>query len=364
VHISTTFSFYLGRQFLFWFAAVFFVLLALIFVFDVLELLRRMSSRPQSGIGLAIEMGLLRASEMARRIVPFAVLFGALLGFWRLNRNHEFVVARAAGVSAWQFLMPAIVAAILIGAFKMAVFSPFAATLFLRYEQMEARYLEGRASLLAVSPTGLWLRQAGADGRAIVHAKRLAARTMEFSEVTIYRFSATDRFSGRIDAPRARLEDGYWLLRDAQVTSAEGVPRTVETYRFATNLTPNTIHDSFARPETMSFWSLPAFINQLEDAGFSGLRHRLFWHAQLADPLLLFAMVLIAATFSLRPARRGRTGVVLVAGIATGFLVYVVSDIVFALGLSARIPVVLAAWTPATVTTLLGLAMLFHLEDG
>jgi lipopolysaccharide export system permease protein len=32
--------------------------------------------------------------------------------------------------------------------------------------------------------------------------------------------------------------------------------------------------------------------------------------------------------------------------------------------LSASVPIMLAAWTPAGISTLVGLAMLFHLEDG
>ena len=45
-------------------------------------------------------------------------------------------------------------------------------------------------------------------------------------------------------------------------------------------------------------------------------------------------------------------------------LLYFVSDLVLALGLSGKIPPVLAAWTPAGVFTLIGVASLFHMEDG
>jgi lipopolysaccharide export system permease protein len=54
----------------------------------------------------------------------------------------------------------------------------------------------------------------------------------------------------------------------------------------------------------------------------------------------------------------------LVSGVAAGFLLYFLSDIVVALGLSAKIPVLLAAWTPAGISTIFGISMLLHLEDG
>ncbi len=114
----------------------------------------------------------------------------------------------------------------------------------------------------------------------------------------------------------------------------------------------------------MSFWDIPRFIRSLEAAGFTAHRHRLHWHALLATPVLLCAMVLIAATFSLRPARRGGTVYLAAGGIGAGFLLYFMSNVVYALGLSSGIPVVLAAWTPAGVSMLLGVSTLFHLEDG
>jgi lipopolysaccharide export system permease protein len=132
----------------------------------------------------------------------------------------------------------------------------------------------------------------------------------------------------------------------------------------ATNLTRDKILDSFAPPETISFWSLPGFIELLTEAGFSAVRHKLQLHRLLATPVLLAAMVLLAASFSLRPQRRGRVGLVILSGVLAGFLLYFLSNFVFALGLSGRIPVVLAAWTPAGVSVMLGIATLLHLEDG
>jgi len=84
----------------------------------------------------------------------------------------------------------------------------------------------------------------------------------------------------------------------------------------------------------------------------------------LSTPLLLAAMILLAATFSLRLTRSGHTGLLLGAGVLTGFLLYFVSDVVHAFGIAGNLPIILAAWTPTGVCTLLGLSLLLHLEDG
>jgi lipopolysaccharide export system permease protein len=75
-------------------------------------------------------------------------------------------------------------------------------------------------------------------------------------------------------------------------------------------------------------------------------------------------MVLIAAIFSLRMQRRGGTTLMIVGGVASGFILFVVSNIVFALGISDKVPVALAAWTPTGVSLIFGISTLLHLEDG
>lgn len=361
---STTLNFYIGRQFLFWFGCVILALVGIILLFDTIELIRRTSSREDATLSVVLGMAIFKTPHMIEKAVPFAILFGGMFSLWRLNRSNEIVVVRAAGVSAWQFLLPVIVLAAAIGAFKVMLFNPFASAMLLRYEQLEAKYIRGKSSLAAVSEEGIWMRQSTKTGHYVMHARMVAPNEMRLDGVIIFLMRNQDTFVGRIDAPIARLRDGYWALEKARITGPSQPPRFLAQYRIETNLTPENIQDSFAPPETMSFWALPHFIAVLEAAGFSGLRHQLYWHAQMAHPLLLIAMVLLAATFSLRQVRRGGTSLLVVGGITTGFLLYFLSDVVSALGVSARIPVILAAWSPAAVSCLLGVAMTFHLEDG
>jgi len=366
MRISPILSIYIGRQFLVAFLTIFIMLLLLVLLFDVVELLRRAASKQGIGFGLIIELALLKLPKMGGEIFPFSILFAGMVTFWRLTRSHEMVVTRAAGVSVWQFLVPSLVIAFLIGAFQVGVFNPLSSVFLNRYEQLEAKHLRGQANLLAISPTGLWLRQSNLTGQSVVHAAHVLqhGQNVDLTEVTIFAYRGSDQFARRIEARTAQLEDGFWHLKDAWSFIPEQQPIFRDKLLFETDLTVTKIQDSFAPPETMSFWDLPDFINTLEAAGFSAIRHRLHWHSLLASPLLLCAMVLIAATFTLRQTSRGSMLSVISGGILTGFLLYFFSDLVFALGLSDSIPVALAAWTPSGVSTLLGLAMLLHLEDG
>ncbi|MBL8807710.1 MAG: LPS export ABC transporter permease LptG [Rhodospirillales bacterium] len=366
MRLSTTLLGYLGRQFAFALAGFLLVFLAIVYLFDSIELIRRAASRPSVTTQIVLKMALFKLPQMAEALAPFVVLFAAMITFWRLTRSNELTVARAAGVSVWQFLIPIVGLALLFGVFKMTVLNPAGAVLYGNYERMEAELLRSGSgnNLLSISNSGFWLRQLDAKGNSVVHARRVSSQNMELFDVIILNFEGQDKFIGRIDAATAKLEAGEWRITKAWITAPETPSRFEESYRVPTSMTAEQIQDSFASPLTISFWELPGFIRMLEAAGFSATRHRLHLHELIANPVLLAAMVLIAATFSLRPHRRGGTGLLVVSGVAVGFILFFASSLVGALGQSSAIPVALAAWTPAIVSTMLGVSMLLHLEDG
>ncbi len=362
--LSATLSSYFGRQFIFWVVGTFLAIMGIVFLVDLVELLRRASDKEGASIGTIVEMAFLKAPQMGQAVFPFAILGGGMMAFTRMTRNQELVVARSAGVSVWQFLLPALVAALIIGVFRVTILNPVASVMTAKFEALENSVLRSGGNALAVSSQGLWIREKTATGHSVLHARGIVGKGDTLHDVIVFLFEGEDRFKSRVDAESAQLQPGQWVLHKAVLISEDGIPSVQPEYRLATELTVDNIQDSFASPNTMSFWELPRFISILESAGFSAVRHRLHWHALLASPLLLCAMVLIAATFSLRMTRRGGTLPWVCAGLFFGFFLYFMSDLVFALGLSSRIPEVLAAWTPATVTTLLGVASLLHLEDG
>jgi lipopolysaccharide export system permease protein len=363
MRLSSTLSLYIGRQFLFCFLSVVSALLLIVFLFDVIEMARRAASRPAATMGLVMQLSLLKLPKLAQELAPFVVLFATMIAFFRLARTHELTVVRAAGVSVWQFLLPVVTVALLIGGVLLAIINPLSAVLYARYELLEAELFRGQSSLLAVSPTGVWLRQADGKTNSVVHALRVAPDTMILSDVIIFTFEGEDKFVGRLDATTAELKSGHWLLRNAQITT-DHPSQFAAQYELPTDMTRERIQDGFGSPETISFWDLPAFIRTLEAAGFSATRHRMYWHRSIAGPLLLFAMVLLAATFSLRPPRRGGAVRLIMGGIASGFVLFFLTNLVAALGQTQSIPVALAAWAPTAVSTLLGVSFLLHLEDG
>ena len=94
MQLAKTLSSYIARQFFAWFCGVFMAMTIVTFLLDYIELIRRSATRIQVTLWVLLEMAALKLPHTAQEVLPFAILFGTMLAFWRLTRNHELVVAR------------------------------------------------------------------------------------------------------------------------------------------------------------------------------------------------------------------------------------------------------------------------------
>ncbi len=364
MYLSATLTRYIAGLFLLRFVSVMAVFAVVILLFDIGELLRRTATNPFARFDIVVAMALAKLPNVIVRVLPFAVLISAILSFWRLNRHHELEVTRGSGVSVWQLVLPLALCAFGLGIFALLALSPVASAFYARYQAMEDIYVGSRPTGAVIGGKSVWFRQPTQNGSYFLYAREIRPKSANLHGVMVLMMDDGDRFTGRVDAARARLGVGYWVLLDATLSSSGEEPRKRSAMRLETDLTMGEVLESFVHPATRSFWTIPGFVRVLETAGFSAVRYRLHWQTQLALPVLLAAVVLIAAAISLRPMRRGGPAIPIVLGLALGVGLFVLIDVAAALGTGSRIPIWVAAWSPVLIAMLLAGAMLFHLEDG
>jgi len=364
-----TLSLYIARRFIGTVGRVFLIFFAILMLVDMIEQLRRFADA-DIGFAKAAQLSLLSVPETLYRILPLIIIMGAITMFLGLARSSELVVVRAAGRSGLRFLLTPLLVSLALGGLAVAFFNPLVAATSKAYDDMRSNLSQGGRSVLSVADTGLWLRQGSAEGQTVIQAARSNLDGTELFGVTFLGFAANGMPVTRIEAETAKLVDGAWELTGTKrwdlasanpeltATSAEG------PVALPSDLTPERIRDSFGTPSAIGFWDLPAYIADLERAGFSARAYKLWYQMELALPLLMAAMVLVAAGFTMRHVRFGGTGRMVLFAMLSGFGFFFLRNFAQALGDSGQIPVALAAWSPPVAATMLSLGLLLHLEDG
>jgi lipopolysaccharide export system permease protein len=361
--IGGTLGRYIGMRFLNTVLMVFGGIFALVALVDYIEMMRRASDIPFVSAALVAKASLYRVPQIAERIMPFCVLIGTMACYLNLSRRLELVVARAAGLSAWQFIAPAVIVALLLGAFATTVYNPISAILQERSKRYEAMVFGEKSNGLR-SGGPFWTSQRSSEGQAVINAKSSRDQGVTLNGVTVFTFDNAGHFQQRIEARSATLEPGVWQLKDARVNELGTLPADHAVYPLKTSLTPEQARESFATPETVPFWELPSYITIADHAGLVAAAYRFQLQKLLAQPFLLAAMVFLAAAVSLRFFRFGGVQKMILSGVASGFLLYVLSKVTEDMTKAELMHPAAAAWLPVLAGGVTGFIALLYQEDG
>lgn len=361
--VTTILARYFAGRFVIASVATFAAIFVLIITVDYIELMRRAGGLANvSGLFVA-QTAFYRVPLSLEKLMPFCILIGAMVSFLALSRRLELVVARASGISAWQFTTPALLSALALGMLATVAYNPISAEMLERAKDMERKIFTDGAPTLQ-DGAGFWLNQSTSEGQSVINAARSQGQGALLTGISVFRYDPSGIFRERIEAKEATLEPGRWVFKQVRRYTLDSPLIEQDTFTIATTLTLAQVRNSFSTPETVSFWQLPDYIKSSENSGQATAGYRLQYHKLIARPFLLAAMVMLAAAVSLRFFRFGGVQKMVLSGVAAGFLLYVLSKVTEDLSKAELMHPLAAAWLPVCVGGLSGFLALLYQEDG
>ena len=364
---------YVAKRFLRSFLLIAGVFLLILFLIDMIEMIRRFSDRG-IGLGGAARLAALNIAGSFYSILPLMTVLAGITLFLGLARSSEMVAIRASGRSALRVITAPALTAVAVGALTVGLLNPLVAATEALFDDAVAEIDRAGSQTVSVGDSAVWLRQAvqqGGEeaGQIVIRASRASPDAVTLYDASFLVFDADAGPVRRIEARQARLTPGAWILTDvadfpldrpnpqAEVTRSQ-------TLTLASDLTAQRIREGFGRPESVSVWQLPAFIAGLERAGFSAARHSVWFQMELARPFLMAAMVMIAAAFTMQHVRGRNTGTAVLLAFGAGIALFFLRNLAQVLGDNGQITPAMAAWTPPIVGALLAMALILKREDG
>lgn len=343
------------------------VLGAMVMLIAFVDIARNVGTRADASFFQLLYLTVLQAPATILVLAPFVFLFGTMWAFVELNRRSELIAMRAAGVSAWRFIMPAASASFVIGLLTITLLNPLTTAMTARFEAERDHLMNG---YLKDAPRGTWLRQGDDKTQIVIRARGrdLVDGSVRLRGVSLFVYTLNKKgvmdFTRRIEANEARLEPGFWRLTGVrEATPGAGAIRS-DSLSIPSNLDDRTASERFNTPQAVALWRLPATIKRTEDAGFSAAPFKLRLQQDLATPLLFSAMSVLAAAFSLRLMRLGGLAALAGSGVALGFGFFFFNELCSNLGKADVLAPSIAAWTPPIVAILAGFTLLCYTEDG
>ena len=331
---------------------------------DLIELIRRSSSK-NIGLDILIKMSFLHIPSLFPIILPTVFLLSSMNTYMKLNKNNELSVLRASGFSIWALILPALINVVIISSIFILLFNPIFALMNIKFKNYESIYFKGNSGLYSISQSGLWLREKNESFEYVINAKSYSSKEKKLQNVKIFKFDLNNKFLERIDVEKVRMiNDKLWRLENGYRLELNKPPKEFKEFEIEINLDAKKIEKNFRPPETISFWELQSYINNLEKSGFSVRKHIIYKNYIYSYPLVLIAMVLLGCVLSLKRDRIKKNILKIILGIIIGVLFHFSSDLIKTLGQTGSLNVFFAVWSPPIIFNLFLVSTLIHIEDG
>ena len=336
----------------------------ILFLIEFVELLRRTSEHPDiSSTFYVLYLAFLKITESISLLIPISIFVTTMITCLSFNKYREMVIIQNSGLNSFKILYPFIFFTIIFCSIYFTVLNPFFSYATNHYQKIEQQVFRGKLSNFSISKSGIWLRQGSKNNKIVIRAANFLPKESLFEKATFYIYTKKNNFVERIDAESARIEEDFWIMKNVIINKPNKKVAKIDEYTLKTNLSIEKIENSFLDPASISIWKIPDFIELLKKSGFSPTKHQMYFYKTMFLPLFLIGLILIAGSFTIKFSKtKTRNFFLILTCSINGFLIYVLSEYIYSLGIANKLPTILASLSPSIITILVGVFYVIHFE--
>jgi len=329
------FCMYITKEIFKNFFIIFFGLLIIFFAVDFFEITKDAKGL-ENALKISVQIALFRVPSLLETILHFIILLAGLFTFYKFSNSSEIVIMRTSGRSIFQIIKFPVFIAFLFGVFVITVYNPIASKLNIRSEQLKNIYFKNEKEDLLELSNGLWFKQKNLEtknGDIIIRALSVYKGLLVFNNAILIYIDDNDNFIKRINTKVLRLNNNNTWSAINNYVIEEGkemkfVDEIVIPTALTTKFVSKTIKNEYESMYNISFWNLRSSIKDLKESGFNTLKFEIMYYYMMTIPFLFAIMILISAYYGIVNARDNKKYISIIKGIAVGFTIFVVHNII------------------------------------
>ena len=264
-----TLSLYLIKRFLKSIALFYSVILTTFLIIDFAEMSKKLIGKNVSFIYI-IYSCLLKIPFILQESFALVILIASIYLFFKLSKENEYTALKSSGVSTAQFLAPILITLGLLSIILLTTINPIATKGLLSHDKLENKLSNPKSKITAVFESGFWLIDPHQEEgyRLVINAQKIKFhKYAELDKPSILYIDNNFKLIKIIDAAYASLNDGHWNLRNATEIIPRQAPKTFAILQIPTDLQAHELKNNFTKPQKISIWELPYFIQLLKSTG-------------------------------------------------------------------------------------------------
>ena len=354
-----TYTKFLLNGFIKSFLNVFFIMISLVFILNILQEIEFLSNQQVSSI-YPIYLSLMSSPSIIFEMFPFIFLISTQFFFLKLFNNDEIDIFKYSGLKNIKIILILSIISFFIGILTISVFYSLSSNLQHYYLQVKNQFSKDKLYLAVINKNGLWIKDVVNGQTSIINSSKIDNNFLTDTFITT--FDEEFNLVRSLKSNKIDIQNNEWLIYNVTIFE-DNVSQKSDLIKFKSNFNQKRIEGLFSNLSSLSLLKLINLRQNYKSLNYSTVDVDLQIYKIITYPILLVIMTIFASIIMLNTKKSNSKVIKIIIGLFFSVVIYYINNLMNVMGSTEKIPLIVSIWTPIIFLSLINLIMLVNINE-
>jgi lipopolysaccharide export system permease protein len=354
-----TYSKFLISGFVNSFVKVFFVMISLVFILNILQEIEFFNNKEVNSF-YPIYLSLMSSPSVIFEMFPFIFLIATQFFFIKLFDNDEINIFKYSGLKNIKIISIISFLTFFIGILIITLFYSFSSNLQQYYLQVKNQFSKDKLYLAVINKNGLWIKDVVDNQTNIINSSKINNNFLVDTFITT--FDEDFNLIRSLKSNKIDIRSNEWLIYDATIFK-NNISQTSDLIKFRSSFNQKRIESLFSNLSSLSLLKLIDLRQNYKLLNYSTVDVDMQIYKVVTYPLLLVLMTILSTIIMLNTKKSNSKVLKIIIGLFFSVVIYYINNFFNVMGSTEKLPLFVSILTPIVFLSLINLVMLVNINE-
>ena len=354
-----TYTKFLINGFIKSFLNVFFVMISLVFILNILKEIEFFSNKDVNSL-YPIYLSIMSSPSIIFEMFPFIFLIATQFFFLKLFDNDEINIFKYSGLKNIKIINLLSFISFFIGILTITVFYSFSSNLQHYYLQVKNQFSDDKLYLAVINKNGLWIKDVVNNKTSIINSSKIENNFLTNTFITT--FDENFDLIKSLKSDKIDIKDNEWLIYNPTIFK-DNISQKTDLIRFKSNFNQKRIESLFSNLSSLSLLKLIDLRKNYKLLNYSTVDVDIQIYKIATYPLFLVIMTILSSIIMLNTKKSSSKVLKIIIGLFFSVVIYYINNFFNVMGSTEKLPLMVSIWTPIICLSLVNFIMLVNINE-
>ena len=338
---------------------VFFVMIGLVFILNILKEIEFFSNKEVNSL-YPIYLSFMSSPSIIFEMFPFIFLIATQFFFLKLFNNDEINIFKYSGLKNIKIINLLSFVSFFIGVLTITIFYSFSSNLQHYYLQVKNQFSDDKLYLAVINKNGLWIKDVVNNQTSIINSSKIENNFLTNTFITT--FDENFNLIKSLKSDKIDIKDNEWLIYNPTIFK-DNISQKTDLIRFKSNFNQKRIESLFSNLSSLSLLKLIDLRKNYKLLNYSTVDVDIQIYKIATYPLFLVIMTILSSIIMLNTKKSSSKVLKIIIGLFFSVVIYYINNFFNVMGSTEKLPLMVSIWTPIIFLSLINLIMLVNINE-